>query len=383
MSLCSVVGGFPEEVTDSIRRNLLKRKLNETGERVAKVRAIKEQFVSGAVANGVDAKIADDLYEKMLFFAGYGFNKSHAVSYAIDSYYCAWLLTYYEEEWICAYLDTVSSDSKKLKQAIGEAKEMGYEIVPLDINYAGKSWTLLPGKRLMPSLTACKGVGDTAVDEILANRPFDSIESFLWDENGRWRPSKCNKSTVSSLIKAKAFDSLGVVGPNRMFDNYNQMHSAIVDNWSDLRKVLKAKPNWAQNRLKELVVETAGMPDWSPGEVAKNYTSLFGSFDATDIIDKALLKRLASKGVVSIDDAEEKVDLHWFVVCKSTPKKTKNGKPYLLLDAIGESGVQKRVYCWNWPGGDVIPEYSLVVAEVKNGDFGCATKFHKLKVLRR
>jgi DNA polymerase-3 subunit alpha len=86
MSLCSVVGGFPEEVTDSIRRNLLKRKLNETGERVAKVRAIKEQFVSGAVANGVDAKIADDLYEKMLFFAGYGFNKCVHCETEVNTY---------------------------------------------------------------------------------------------------------------------------------------------------------------------------------------------------------------------------------------------------------------------------------------------------------
>jgi DNA polymerase III alpha subunit len=309
-------------------------------------------------------------------------SNSHAVSYAIDSYYCAWLLTHYEEEWICAYLDTVSSDSKKLKMAIGEAKEMGYEIVPIDINYAGKSWTLLPGRQLMPSLTACKGVGEIAVDEILANRPFNSIEEFLWDEKGQWRPSKCNKSTVSSLIKAKAFNSVGVVGPGRPFDNYNQMHSVIVDNWSDFRKVLKSKPDFARNRLKELTVMTSGMPDWSPSEIAKNYVSLFGSFDASDIVDKNLLRKLASKGIRSIDDAEETVDLHWFVVCKSTPKKTKNGKPYLLFDAIGDSGVQKRVYCWNWPGGDPVPDYSLVVAEVTNGDFGCATKFHKLKVLQ-
>lgn len=309
-------------------------------------------------------------------------SNSHAVSYAIDSYYCAWLLTYYEEEWLCAYLDTVSSDSRKLKIAIGEAKAMGYELVPIDINYAGRSWTLLPGKRLMPSFMACKGIGSSAVEEILAHRPFDSIESFLWDKDGKWRPSKCNKSTVSSLIKAKAFDSIGAVGPDRTFANYNQMHTVIIDNWSELRKTLKGKPNFARDLFKEQVVMASGLADWSPAEIAKNYTNLFGSFDAADIVDRALLRKLASKGVTSIDDAEDQVDLHWFVVCKSTPKLTKNGKPYLLFDAIGDSGAQRRVYCWNCSTGDDVPEYSLVIAELKNGEFGCATKFNKLKVLQ-
>ena len=146
MKLCSVVAGFPEEETDTVRRSIMKRKASEAAESLAKARAIKEQFVAGSVKNGVDAQLADDLYEKILFFAGYGFNKSHAVCYAIDSYYCAWLLTYFEEEWLCAYLEAMSGNDKKRSKAFSEVKTLGYTIVPIDINYADTSWTILDGK---------------------------------------------------------------------------------------------------------------------------------------------------------------------------------------------------------------------------------------------
>lgn len=86
MTLCSVVAGFPEEDTDQVRRFLLKRKASEAKDMFEKARAIKDQFVNGAVANGVDRQIADDLYEKMLFFAGYGFNKCVHYETEVDTY---------------------------------------------------------------------------------------------------------------------------------------------------------------------------------------------------------------------------------------------------------------------------------------------------------
>jgi DNA polymerase-3 subunit alpha len=344
-------------------------------------KATKRRFVEGSVENGVPRQIADDLYEKILFFAGYGFAKSHAVSYAMVSYYCAWLLTYYEEEWSCAYLDAMSGDIKKLRKAIGEVKAMGYTVVPIDVNYATRTWTILPGKRLMPSLNACKGVGASAAKEIMRNRPYASVEDFLWDDEGKWKHSKCNKSTFSALIRARAFDSLGAVDEGGTFNNYQQMHDVIINNWADLRKSLKTKPTYAQDKLKEAIEETQATLDFTPAQVAKNQTELFGAFDAADVVDPNLMKALAKSGIESIDEAAEQEDVHWFVISKAIPKLTKNGRPYLLLEGMGESGLNKRVYCWGWDGTTRLEEFSLVAAQVKKNDFGYATQFRKLRVM--
>ena len=97
-------------------------------------------------------KIAQKLFDDIMLFASYGFNKSHAVAYAIDSYYCAWLMTYYEEEWLCAYLESMEGNPDKRGKAFSEVQTLGYEIVPIDINYADKNWTILKGKKFMLSL---------------------------------------------------------------------------------------------------------------------------------------------------------------------------------------------------------------------------------------
>ncbi len=127
-------------------------------------------------------------------------SNSHAVAYAIDSFWCAWLMTYYEEQWMCSYLEAYSKSPEKRAKAFGEARALGYNIVPIDINQAALGWTALPGKKLMPSMTSVKGVGDTAVEEIMAQRPFNSIEEMLWNEDGSWRPSKYNKKSMEALI---------------------------------------------------------------------------------------------------------------------------------------------------------------------------------------
>ena len=104
--------------------------------------------------------VATQLFKDIMKFAAYGFNKSHAVAYALDSYYCAWLMTYFEEEWLCAYLESMEGNPEKRGKAFSEVKALGYKIVPLDINYADKNWTILEGKKFMPSFYSCKGIGE-------------------------------------------------------------------------------------------------------------------------------------------------------------------------------------------------------------------------------
>ena len=381
MQLCNVVAGFPQRECDQIRRALLKRTAAKAEAQKAEAIALKKQFVDGSVNNGVPARVADELFEKILFFSGYGFNASHAVAYSMVSYQCAWLLTYFEEEWLCAYLESMSGDPKDRAKAANEIKGLGYSIVPIDVNQATSSWTILPGKKFMPSFLSCKGVGEIAVNELISKRPFNNIESFLWDDNGEWRWSKFNKRAMESLVKIRAFESMDCVGPGRLFPSYQAMLDVVVNNWDDLKKKLKTDPNRGPRRLKEMALESVGTPEWSSQQLVQNSLELLGSFDPSIIVSQDTTRKLAEKGVGSIDAlAESGADLYWFIVENATPKKTKGGKEYLLINAMGESGTTKKMYCWNWPGTE-LARYSFCVAELEPSDFGCSTRWRALKIL--
>ena len=383
MKLCSVVAGFPEEETDTVRRSIMKRKASEAAESLAKARAIKDQFVAGSVKNGVDRQLADDLYEKILFFAGYGFNKSHAVCYAIDSYYCAWLLTYFEEEWLCAYLEAMSGNDKKRAKAFAEVKALGYRVMPLDINYATKSWTILEGKKFMPSLLSCKGIGAAAVDELVTNRPYKSVDDLLWTDEGRWRHSKFNKRAMEALINIRAFESMGLVGKDKTFESYKHMHEVIINRQNDIKKWTKRDPERGRNNFKEALLESEGTGHWSRREMVENSVKHFGSFNASTLISEDVQERLASKDILCIDEIDSNGhDVYWFLVSDVKQKLTKNKKPYLLVTATGLDGKNFRMFCWGWDGQTELPLYSLCVAEVKKNDFGYQTSMSKIKLLR-
>jgi DNA polymerase-3 subunit alpha len=381
MSLCNVVAGFPQRECDQVRRALLKRTAAKAEAQKAEAVALENQFVEGSVKNGVDAKIARELFNKILYFSGYGFNLSHAAAYSIVSYQCAWLLTYFEEEWLCAYLESMSGDPKDRAKAANEIKGLGYNIVPIDINHATTSWTILPGKKFMPSFLSCKGVGEIAVHEMASKRPFKSMEEFLWDEDGNWRWSKFNKRAMESLVKIRAFESFDCVGEGKLFPSYQALHNVVVVNWDDLKKKLKTDPNRGPRRLRELTLESVGTPEWTSQQLVAFNIELLGSFDPSIIVSRDTADKLAKKGVKSVDElAEEGTDLYWFIVESSIPKKTKTGKQYLMIKAMGESGITRNMYCWNWDGSD-LPMYSFCVAEIEKSDFGCSTRWRGLKRL--
>ncbi|MBM3194156.1 MAG: hypothetical protein FJZ60_00145, partial [Chlamydiae bacterium] len=380
MKLCSVVAGFPEAETDTIRRNIMKRTAAKKEAGDAEALRAKTEFVSGAMKNGVSEKVAGELYDKILHFAGYGFNASHAVSYAIDSYYCAWLLTYFEEEWLCAYLESMSGTDDKRAKAFAEVKAMGYKIVNVDINYATKSWTILEGKRFMPSFLSCKGIGEAAVDEIMENRPYKSVEEMFWYPTGQWRHSKFNKRALEGLIAIKAFDSLDCVGPDKTFNNYKQMHEVVINRNNEIKKWMKKNPVVGMEAFKSALIETQDMQDWSRQELIDNSMKFLGSFNPASLVPDYMLEKFQEKNVRPIDELETS-DVCWFVVTDVKKKMTKNKKPYLLLTASGLAGQTKRIFCWGWNGETEVPVYSVCIAEITVDDFGCKTFMSKVKIL--
>jgi DNA polymerase-3 subunit alpha len=380
MRLCSVVAGFPDAETDTIRRNIMKRTAAKKEAGDAEALRAKTEFVSGAVKNGVPESVAGELYDKILFFSGYGFNASHAVAYAIDSYYCAWLLTYFEEEWLCAYLESMSGTDDKRAKAFSEVKALGYKIVNVDINYATKGWTILDGKRFMPSFLSCKGIGEAAIDEIMENRPYKSIEEMLWYPTGQWRHSKFNKRALEGLIAIKGFDSLDCVGPEKTFNNYKQMHEVLINRNNEIKKWTKKNPQAGTEAFKSILQETADMEDWDRRELVDNSMKFLGSFNPAILVPDYILSKFEEKNVKAIDEIEES-DVYWFVVMDVKKKMTKNKKPYLLLEASGLAGKTKRIFCWGWDGKTEMPPYSVCIAEITVDSFGCKTFMSKIKVL--
>ena len=380
MKLCSVVAGFPEVETDSIRRNIMKKTTAKDAKGMDEAKKAKTEFVIGAVKNGVPEKVADELYEKILFFAGYGFNASHAFSYAIDSYYCAWLLTYYEAEWLCAYLEAMSDSDEKRSKAFSEIKSLGYSIVPLDINHATNNWTILDGKKFMPSFLSCKGVGASAIEEIMENRPYRSIEDLLWNPDGTWKHSKFNKRALEALISIKALDSLDCVGPDKIFSNYKQMHEILINHNSDIKKHTKKNPFAGMDAFRELLKTTSETDDWTRKEFVNNCMKFLSNFNPMSLLPEGVMNRLNNLGVKAIDEIEES-NVCWFIVTSAKPKTTKTNKPYLMLEATGCSGQNKRIFCWGWDGVREFPEYSVCIAEVIVDGYGCKTFMNKVKFL--
>ena len=372
MALCNVVAGIPKKELNKIRKMM--KPSGSSGENVEKARQLRERFMSGAVSNGVEESVAADLYEKILYFSGYGFNASHAVSYAINSYHCAWLLTHYEKHWVTAYLESSSGNPKKASKAISEAKALGYKISRVDINLSERSWTCTDGKMLVPAFSSCKGIGDAAVDEIFANRPYDNVEEFLWNEDGTWRHSKLNKRAVSVLIQLRAFETMNW---EDKFTSYKHFHDIVIDNWDKIRKSTKREPDRGKNHFRSVLLESESVSEWTMQEIAQNSLDLIGTINTESIMQPELLEKLKQKDISSIDDFKGE-NIYWAMITGFVSKKTRNKKPYLILSCLGTTGKTHRVFCWNTPENPELKNYNIFAVQLQSGDYGYSTRWQKL-----
>ncbi|MBM4128654.1 MAG: DNA polymerase III subunit alpha, partial [Nitrospira sp.] len=208
MSIANRLASFSMAQAD-ILRNAMGKKLPEEMENQ------KEAFIKGAKANGITEKKATRLFDLMAYFAGYGFNKSHSAAYAYIAQQTAYLKAHYPMEFMAATLSSDMDNTDKIVKSINECREMGISILPPDINQSGQEFSVI-GNSIRFGLEAVKGVGASAIESILESRdtggPFTSLTNFLQRVDSR----KANKKVVESLIKAGAFDSLGIIRANAM-----------------------------------------------------------------------------------------------------------------------------------------------------------------------
>jgi DNA polymerase-3 subunit alpha len=176
----------------------------------------KDGFVSGAIERGIDAKVADQVFELMAFFAGYGFNRSHSAAYAWVSYQTAYLKTFYPHEFMAGLMSCDQDNTDNIVKFIGEARSMGLAVARPDINESAADFTVVPGpdgqKVIRFGLGAVKGVGQGAVEAVIEVRSKDGPFVSLYEFCRRVDSLKCNRRVIEALVKAGAFDGLATAG---------------------------------------------------------------------------------------------------------------------------------------------------------------------------
>ena len=206
MQAAQLMGGYSLGGADMLRRAMGKKKAEEMAEH----RAI---FRKGAAEKGIDQEKADEVFDLMEKFAGYGFNKSHAAAYSLLAYHTGWLKVHFTAEFFAANMTIEISDTDKLKVLLNDAtKNFKISFEPPSVNSGVYRFEPMPGeagrRRIRYGLGAIKGTGQGAIEALVAAReeggPFTSLFNFCQ----RVDKSRCNKRVVEALIKAGAFDSL-------------------------------------------------------------------------------------------------------------------------------------------------------------------------------
>ena len=182
--------------------------------KIADMAASKELFVQGAAENGVEKGVAEEIFSRMEDFAGYGFNKAHSASYAINAYQTAYLKTHYPAEFMAAQLSSIMSDRDKVAAYVNECRRLGVEVAPPDVNASESLFTVQDGK-IRFGLTAIKHVSSVAAEALLAERLAHGPFRDIYELCSRLEPGKLNKTSLENLARANALGSLGGTPPAR------------------------------------------------------------------------------------------------------------------------------------------------------------------------
>ena len=204
MQIVQTIGGFSLGGADLVRRAMGKKIKEEMDK-------LQGEFADGAVKKGFDRQKAFDLFDLIVKFAGYGFNKSHSAAYAMITFYTSFLKHYYPTEFMAAILTLEKNNTDKVVRYVDEVKHMGMKLLPPDINKSGlvfEARNIDGDEVVMFGMGALKGAGDIAINTMLEARgdaEFKDLSDFV----SRIDSSKVNKRVIETLVKAGAFDSFG------------------------------------------------------------------------------------------------------------------------------------------------------------------------------
>ncbi len=272
------LAGFSLGQADMIRRAMSKKKHQVIdAERRAFVFGDESRGIAGALKNGVPENVANSIYDEILDFASYAFNKAHAVSYAVVVLRTAYMKRHYPREYMAALLTSVLDSSSKVAEYIAECRELGIRLLPPDVNESGADFTVA-GENIRFGLVAIKGIGRGAINKLMEEREenglFQSFEDFCRRMSGK----ELNRRAVENLIRAGAFDSMGykrkalVQIAGLVIDSISQAEKDNVSGQMDLFGGLEEESPAA------LAIELPQVEEFSPRELMameKEITGLY------------------------------------------------------------------------------------------------------------
>ncbi len=201
MEIAKHLAGFSPAEADDLRKAI--------GKKIHKLMAsLKEKFIAGCQANGVQLKVARQLWEDMEKAQDYSFNKSHAACYALIAYRTAWLKAHHPCAYMAALISSVMNTKDRVPFYVNACDEMGIEVLPPDVNYSQSDFAVVEGK-IRFGLNAVKGVGEGAARAIICGREKGGPYTSVWDFAARIDTGCVNKRVLEALIKCGAFDSTG------------------------------------------------------------------------------------------------------------------------------------------------------------------------------
>ena len=260
------LGGYTMGQADNIRRAISKKKMNVIeAERKVFVYGDSEQGIPGAISKGVTESAAQSIYDEIVDFANYAFNKAHAVCYAVVSYQTAYLKCHYPKEYMAALMTSVLDSATKISGYIAECKEMGISVLKPDINHSDDPF-IVEGDSIRFGLGAVKNVGRGLIRSMVAKRnedgPFQSLEDFLQ----RMGEGELNKRAVENFIKCGAMDCFGhhrselLAVYDMMIDSVSTSRKKNLDGQMGLFSML-------ENTDTAVAIPIPSLPELSPGDM--------------------------------------------------------------------------------------------------------------------
>ncbi len=304
------LAGFSLGQADMIRRAMSKKKEKEiVKERTAFIYGDPERSICGAIANGVPEAVAGSIYDEILDFANYAFNKAHAVSYAIISYRTAYMKCHYPREYMAALLSSVLDNSTKVAEYIAECKDRGISLLPPDVNESEADFTV-SGDSIRFGLVAIKNIGRGFINAMVENRQRDGKFLGFDDFCRRLYGKELNRRAVEGLIRAGGFDSFGYKRSallrvaDRVIDGVNEDGRKNVDGQLDLFSIAQDSSQAPVSKL-----ELPDIPEFPMRELMameKEATGLYLSGHPMDEYRAAARKAGAiAIGAIMSDFAQE------------------------------------------------------------------------------
>ena len=335
MQIAEKIAGFNLQEADNLRVAM--------GKKIPKVmEEQRKKFTDGAVSNNYSEQFAIELFDQIAYFAGYGFNKSHSVPYALLAYQTAYLKANYPAEYIAACLTAVKRDKDRTAIFLSEARDMGVKVSTPDINLSSSDFTVNDNEILF-GLSAVRNVGDITADKIVLEREsnghFESIEDFLSRIDSR----SLNKRGVEALIQGGGLDKFGLTRKG-MFDSAIE----LIEN----AKELKANKENNQGSLFEMEDSNSthiniNNTEWDKKELLEREREMLGFFVSEDPLEGygEVLKSESTHSIIELQSLEDEEEINVTIsglISNVQKRVSRRGNPWIqfdIQDLTGSSGV--------------------------------------------